>query len=198
MPIALGGHLPSFQGMRLQDQKKMAAMMAAVFLATAEALAQDQQPASTTEDCEEPTRRIIVSIADRKLAVIENGLVVKIYPTAVGANATPTPTGVFKIANRVKSPTWYGPKGQIVPPGKANPLGDRWMGLSRKGYGIHGTNNPSSIGRNASHGCIRMRKADVHELFELVRVGDEVEMVAEPTEALAWIFAASETVAVAE
>ena len=62
------------------------------------------------------------------------------------------------------------------------------MGLSRKGYGIHGTNVPSSIGHNASHGCIRMRKADVEELFERLKVGDVVEMVAEPTEELAWIF----------
>ena len=72
------------------------------------------------------------------------------------------------------------------------------MGLSRKGYGIHGTNNQRSIGHNVSHGCIRMRKADVEELFELVRVGDVVEMVAEPTEALAGIFSAGQLLASAE
>jgi lipoprotein-anchoring transpeptidase ErfK/SrfK len=184
--------------MRNQEQNKMAAVMATLFLAAAEALAQDQQQNAATEESEEPTRRIIVSIADRKLAVIENGRVVKVYPTAVGADATPSPVGVFKIANRVKDPTWYGPKGQIVPAGKANPLGDRWMGLSRKGYGIHGTNNQRSIGHNVSHGCIRMRKADVEELFELARVGDVVEMVAEPSEALAGIFSAGQLLASAE
>src|SRR5882672_1341181 len=184
--------------MRNQDQTKLAAMMATVFLAAAEALAQDQQPASADES-EESSRRIVISIADRKLAVVEGERVVKIYPTAVGADSTPSPTGVFKIANRIPNPTWYGPNHNVVPPGKANPLGTRWMGLTRRGYGIHGTNNPGSIGRNASHGCIRMRKADVEELFELVKVGDEVEMVAAPTEAMAWIFGASaEAVASAE
>ena len=72
-------------------------------------------------------------------------------------------------------------KGRVVPPGKANPLGTRWLGLSKKGYGIHGTNAPGSIGRNASHGCIRMRNRDVEELFELVAVGDMVELVGERT-----------------
>src|SRR5204862_2937590 len=123
-------------GMRTQQETKLAALMGAAFLAAAEALAQDQQntPAETSE---ESRRRIIVSIADRKLAVVEDGRVLKIYPTAVGANATPSPAGVFKIATRVKDPTWYGPHGQVVPAGKSNPLGNRWMGLSRKGYGIH-------------------------------------------------------------
>jgi len=175
--------------MRDRIQIKTAALMASLILATAEALAQDQQPPASDE-CEESRRRIVISIADRKLAVVEGERVVKIYPTAVGADSTPSPTGVFKIANRIPHPTWYGPNHNIVPPGKANPLGTRWMGLTRRGYGIHGTNNPRSIGRNASHGCIRMRKADVEELFELVKVGDEVEMVAAPTEAMAWIFGA--------
>ena len=116
----------------------------------------------------------------------------------VALHLTGLPTGVFKIANRVPNPTWYGPNHNIVPPGKGNPLGTRWMGLSRKGYGIHGTNNQRSIGHNASHGCIRMRKADVEELFAMVQVGDVVEMVAEPTEAMAWIFNPAEAADSAE
>src|SRR5262252_103462 len=147
-------------------------------------------PRTNTEETEESKRRIVISISDRKLAVVQAGRVVKIYPTAVGADATPSPTGVFTIATRVSHPTWYGPHRQIVPPGKSNPLGTRWMGLSRRGYGIHGTNNQSSIGHNVSHGCIRMRKADVEELFAMVKVGDVVEMVARPAEATAWIFEA--------
>jgi hypothetical protein len=62
------------------------------------------------------------------------------------------------------------------------------MGLSRKGYGIHGTNAPKSIGKSASHGCIRMRKQDVEELFELVQIGDEVDLVRDPDVELAKIF----------
>jgi lipoprotein-anchoring transpeptidase ErfK/SrfK len=124
---------------------------------------------------ESPKRRLIISIPDRKIAVVEDGKVMKVYDVAVGKDATPTPAGAFKIANRVEHPTWYGPK-QVVPPGKANPLGTRWMGLGFKGYGIHGTNVPRSIGHRASHGCIRMRNADVEELFAIVAVGDEVEI----------------------
>jgi lipoprotein-anchoring transpeptidase ErfK/SrfK len=60
--------------------------------------------------------------------------------------------------------------------------------LSKKGYGIHGTNRPASIGRNASHGCIRMRNRDVEELFEMVSVGDAVELYGERTAELDKIF----------
>jgi lipoprotein-anchoring transpeptidase ErfK/SrfK len=62
------------------------------------------------------------------------------------------------------------------------------MGLSAPGYGIHGTNVPSSIGQAASHGCIRMRQADLEELFELVTVGTVVELQAERTELVAKVF----------
>jgi len=136
-----------------------------------------------------PARRIVVSIPDCKLALIENGRVVKVYRVAVGAAATQSPSGSFQIVSRLTDPTWYTP-GKIVPPGKDNPLGTRWIGLSEKGFGIHGTNAPQSIGKAASHGCIRMKKKDVEELFELVRVGDSVELLHERDEFLAAIFAA--------
>lgn len=122
-------------------------------------------------------RQIVISIPDRKLALIENGKVVKIYPVAVGRRATPSPEGTFYIANRVKNPTYYRP-GVVIPPGRSNPVGTRWMGLSVAGYGIHGTDEPRSIGRAASHGCIRMRNRDAEDLFARVRVGDVVELAA--------------------
>jgi len=59
------------------------------------------------------------------------------------------------------------------------------MGLGFKGYGIHGTNAPRSIGKAASHGCIRMRIQDVEELFSLVSVGDEVDLIGERNEQIA-------------
>ena len=99
----------------------------------------------------------------------------RIFETAVGAPKSPSPRGTFQIVNSIADPTWY-TKGKIVPPGKCNPLGTRWIGLSRKGYGIHVTNRPNSIGRNASHGCIRMRNREVEELFKMVAVGDQVEL----------------------
>jgi lipoprotein-anchoring transpeptidase ErfK/SrfK len=121
-------------------------------------------------------KRLVVSLTDHKMVVLEDNHIVKMYPVAVGKPRTPSPSGTFEIVNRVQNPTWFGP-GKVVGPGKSNPLGTRWMGLSRKGYGIHGTNVQSSVGKSASHGCIRMRKADVEELFELVTVGDKVELL---------------------
>ncbi len=121
------------------------------------------------------TKRIVVSIPDRKLVLLDGDKVLRVYDVAVGKASTPTPQGDFRIINRDQNPTWYGPS-VVVPPGKDNPLGTRWMGLSFKGYGIHGTNAPSSVGKAASHGCIRMRQADLEELFGLVEVGMPVEL----------------------
>jgi len=142
---------------------------------------------SLAESEQRPRRRIVVSIPDCKLAVVEDGRVVKVFATAVGAAKTPTPAGSFVVVQRIPHPTWYGPR-RVVAPGKANPLGTRWIGLSRKGYGIHGTNNPRSIGRRASHGCVRLRNADVEELFDLVAVGDQVELHEQLTPELEGIF----------
>jgi L,D-transpeptidase ErfK/SrfK len=166
--------------LRAEDRiKRLAALTSVMLMAAAEALAQDKAAHSA--------RKIVVSIPDRKLAVMESGKVIRIFPAAVGAPKSPSPSGSFTIVQRLADPTWYS-KGKIVPPGKACPIGTRWLGLSVKGYGIHGTNNPSSIGHNASHGCIRLRNHDVEELFGMVSVGDDVELVAERTAATAEIF----------
>jgi lipoprotein-anchoring transpeptidase ErfK/SrfK len=141
--------------------------------------------AATTEVfAEDGTRRIVVSLPARKIALFEEGRLVKVYPIAVGKHSTPSPNGSFHIASRVVRPTWYQP-GKVVPAGPANPLGTRWMGLGYKGYGIHGTNRPRSIGQAASHGCIRMRNQDVEDLFERVEVGDPVELLTEADAELA-------------
>jgi lipoprotein-anchoring transpeptidase ErfK/SrfK len=160
--------------------KRLAALMSVMLMAVAETFAQDKAAAQSA-------RKIIISIPDRKLAVMESGKVIRIFPTAVGALKSPSPSGSFKIVQRLSQPTWYS-KGKIVPPGKTCPIGTRWLGLSLKGYGIHGTNNPSSIGHNASHGCIRLRNHDVEELFSMVSVGDEVKLVAERTAETQGIF----------
>src|ERR1700682_5904699 len=104
-------------------------------------------------------RRIIVSIPDRRMVVIENNEVRAAVPVAVGAPATPSPVGTFTVINRVTKPTYY-KAGKTIAAGAGNPVGTRWIGLSQKGYGIHGTNAPSSIGHAKSHGCIRLRNAD--------------------------------------
>src|SRR5215470_14365158 len=135
-------------------------------------------------------RRIAISIPDRKLVLLENERVVKIYDVAVGKATTPSPRGSFVIVNHVEHPTWFGPAGPVAP-GPSNPLGTRWMGLSARGYGIHGTNAPSSIGKAASHGCIRMRQQDLEELFELVSVGIVVDLRGERPELLTKILTAT-------
>jgi len=132
-------------------------------------------------------RRLVVSIPDRKLAVIENNEVVEVFTVAVGAPNSPSPTGTFTIVNRVANPTYYHP-GKVIAPGPQNPIGTRWIGLNQKGYGIHGTDQPSSIGYAKSHGCIRLRNADVERLFERVRTGDVVELHAERTPELDHLF----------
>ena len=133
-------------------------------------------------------RRIIVSIADRRLVVVENNEIVSAFPVAVGAPTSPSPVGTYTVINRVTNPTYYRP-GTVIPPGPRNPIGTRWIGLSRKGYGIHGTDEPSSIGYARSHGCIRLRNADVERLFTQVRDGDLVELHAEQTPEIAPFFA---------
>jgi len=132
-------------------------------------------------------RWVLVSIPDRKLALFENGKVVRIYRVAVGKISTPSPTGEFKIVRRVSDPAYYH-KGQVIGAGNGNPVGTRWMGLSVKGYGIHGTNQPNSIGKAASKGCIRMGKQDVEELFALVDVGDDVQIRAQRDQQIAAVF----------
>jgi hypothetical protein len=145
------------------------------------------QTAAQQAPAPEPVRQIVVSLADRKLALIEDGQVKKIYSVAVGKPSTPSPEGTFTIERRVINPVYHH-NGRTVEPGPANPVGTRWMGLSTKGYGIHGTNEPNSIGKAASHGCIRMAKADLEEFYGLVAVGDQVQIIGTRDERTARLF----------
>jgi hypothetical protein len=123
--------------------------------------------------------RIIINVPARRLALVEGNTLIKSYPVAVGRPWTPTPRGHFEILQKAKDPTWA-PKGRpAVPPGPANPLGHRWMRISPDGYGIHATNDPGSIGKVRSHGCIRMSRPDAEDLFDRVRVGTPVDIVYE-------------------
>ena len=106
---------------------------------------------------------IVVNVGAKRLTVYKNGGIFREYIVATGKPATPTPIGVFEIVNK-----------EIDPGG---PYGTRWLGLSIKGYGIHGTNNPSSIGTAASNGCIRMYNEDVESLFDITSVGTVVRIL---------------------
>jgi lipoprotein-anchoring transpeptidase ErfK/SrfK len=171
--------------------RKAGTILAVAIILAIRTMAQTAESASS----ETSSRTVVVSIPDRKLAVIADGDVIAQFPIAVGAAESPTPTGEFRIVNRVTNPTYYHP-GSVVPAGKDNPVGTRWVGLSQKGYGIHGTNVPRSIGRAASHGCIRLRNRDMEKLFSMLRVGDVVEIHGERDEEVAEIFGseADETV----
>ncbi|WP_251555170.1 L,D-transpeptidase family protein [Neobacillus muris] len=103
---------------------------------------------------------IHVSVRKKQLALYHNGRFEKIFPIATGSMLTRTPVGDFVIVNRQ-----YNPGG---------PFGVIWLSLSKKGYGIHGTNDPSSIGKAVSHGCIRMHNRDVLQLAEKVPNGTRV------------------------
>ena len=131
--------------------------------------------AGLTVTAAQPQRKVVVSLTERKLALVIDGEITDVYEVAVGKARTPTPEGIFHVVSRISDPTWWGP-GKVIAPGPGNPLGNRWIGLSQKGYGIHGTNAQRSIGKAASHGCIRMRKADVESLFKKLSVGDTVEL----------------------
>ena len=106
---------------------------------------------------------IIINIAAKRLTVYRNGSIFREYIVATGKPETPTPVGVFEVINK-----------EIDPGG---PYGTRWLGLSKRGYGIHGTNNPSSIGTAASNGCIRMYNEDIESLFDITVVGTPVRIL---------------------
>ena len=109
--------------------------------------------------------------------------VVASFPVAVGQSAYPTPLGSFRIRTMTRNPWWYPPDrpwaegAEPVPPGPGNPLGTRWMGVGG-GVGIHGTYNSGSVGTAASHGCIRMHISSSEWLFERVRIGTPVFIIA--------------------
>ncbi|MDI2586834.1 L,D-transpeptidase [Psychrobacillus sp. NEAU-3TGS] len=103
---------------------------------------------------------IDVSVKKRQLKLYNASVLLKTYPIAVGKILTPTPTGNYIIINKEVDP--------------GGPFGALWMGLSKPHYGIHGTNDPSSIGKKVSHGCIRMHNKDVLELSSMVPTSTNV------------------------
>lgn len=108
---------------------------------------------------------ILIDTKNKSLTLYKDAEYFKTYPIAVGKSNTPTPKGKFKIISKSMNP--------------GGPFGARWMGLSTPGghYGIHGTNNPSSIGKNVSKGCVRLLNKNVIELYDIVDIGTEVEII---------------------
>lgn len=121
---------------------------------------------------------ILVDLSDRTASVYRAGELVARYPIAVGQDGWETPAGTFEVVQMMKQPIWRHPiTKEIVPPGKKNPLGSRWIGFWVDGehqIGFHGTNEPNLIGAAVSHGCIRMHNADIEKMYDLVEVGSPV------------------------
>ncbi len=120
---------------------------------------------------------VLVEKSTNTLHLKADAAVVRSYRIATGKDRS-TPEGTFKIINHLKNPTWYY-EGKVIPPDSPdNPLGTRWMGFDKEGYGLHGTTRPEEIGQFATLGCVRMLNEDIESLFELLPVGTDVTIIA--------------------
>ncbi len=119
---------------------------------------------------------IVVDKSQNILTLKSDGNILKTYKVSTGKDYS-TPLGTFKITSRIIDPTWYTSRA-VVPAGSPkNILGTRWLGISKPGYGIHGTTEPQSIGKQVTAGCVRMTNADIEELYSIVPEGTEIVIV---------------------
>lgn len=122
---------------------------------------------------------VVVRKSQFKLYIFYEGIAFKAFPIAIGAEADSTPEGVYRMGGKTAKPTWWPPEstglqGPIPYGDPRNPLGSHWIALYHdlhSGLGIHGTNDPDSIGTRASLGCIRMKNEDVQLLFAVTLEG---------------------------
>lgn len=139
-----------------------------------------------------PEEGIVINLSEMRLYIsfaASGSRLVATFPIGIGSEGNSTPLGIFKVTDKVVSPTWYVPKSvkaekpwlpAVVPPGPENPLGTHAISLTLDSIFIHGTNRPWGIGREVSHGCIRLYPEDITELFSLVSRGNRVTIVREP------------------
>jgi lipoprotein-anchoring transpeptidase ErfK/SrfK len=132
-------------------------------------------------------RKVYIDTKDRFLLIYDNNQLVAEFPITPGSSTLPAPMGLWKILGIATLPVFrhdegvlqHGEKSSVfynLPPGPNNPVGILWMGLNKPHVGIHGTNNPETIGRAASHGCIRTANWDAARIRELVTVGNAVSI----------------------
>jgi lipoprotein-anchoring transpeptidase ErfK/SrfK len=130
---------------------------------------------------------IKVDVKTNILEVREGEKLIAAYPVTVGSTHTASPIGEWKVRGITKMPTFRYDKqmlqhGQrsgnfyLLKPGPRNPVGVMWIALNKKGIGIHGTNDPASIGHTASHGCIRLANWDVVRFATKIKPGDNVSI----------------------
>ncbi len=124
---------------------------------------------------------LVLGLKERKVYVYKGSQIVATYPVAIGKKGSETPTGEWQIMETLVNPGWTNfNTGKMMPPGKNNPLGSRWIGFWTDGkdtIGFHGTNKPDSIGKAVSSGCVRMHDKDVQALYPLIKVGTIVRVV---------------------
>ena len=137
---------------------------------------------------------IVINLAELRLYYqSSNDDQVYIFPLGIGREGWTTPTGKFKIMQKIEHPHWLVPKSirayraehgdpvpKVVPPGPDNPLGDYALRLSNPKYLIHGTNDPVGIGRRSSAGCIRLYPQDIQQLFSMVNKKTKVVIINDP------------------
>lgn len=152
----------------------------------------EEQPATQSENPEQnkgATPSVVVKIDTKinMLEVHEADKLVAAYPVTIGSAHTASPIGEWKVRGIAKLPTFRYDKEMLqhgrrsgnfylLPPGPRNPAGVMWVALNKKGIGIHGTNEPDSIGRGTSHGCIRLANWDVARLATKMKSGDSVSI----------------------
>jgi L,D-transpeptidase ErfK/SrfK len=121
-----------------------------------------------------PREGLVVNIPEMQLYDYSAGPEPEVFAIAIGDEMDPSLLGEFRIGRKREHPAWNVPASirakrpelpAVVPPGPDNPLGDHWMTIGATSYGIHGTNNPWSIGREATHGCIRLYNDEIARLF---------------------------------
>jgi lipoprotein-anchoring transpeptidase ErfK/SrfK len=136
-------------------------------------------------ESKEPSRSLVVSTKTNMVEVHEGDKLVAAFPVTVGSSETNSPVGQWKVQRVTKLPVFrydkqmlkHGERSgdfHLLPPGPNNPVGIMWIALNKKGIGLHGTDSPDQIGRNASHGCIRLANWDVVKLAALVEKGTPV------------------------
>ena len=116
---------------------------------------------------------ILIDRSDNTLTLEADDKFLKKYLISTGKNNS-TPLGEFKIVSKLMDPVWYFQGKAISPQSPSNILGSRWLGLSVEGYGIHGTSDPETLGKQITRGCIRMLNEDVEELYSIVPIGTKV------------------------
>jgi lipoprotein-anchoring transpeptidase ErfK/SrfK len=122
---------------------------------------------------------LIVNKQTNQLAFIDNGKIQAIYNVATGVTNDLTPEGEFTIVVKAVDP--YYRKKDIPGGSKENPLGTRWMGFNAEDtdgriYGVHGNNNPTSIGHYVTQGCVRMHNEKIEELFNMIPIGTKIKI----------------------